>query len=103
MEFRGLKLDQWIRSDAVISSVWQVCVCVYIHIHIYINVIYLFAVLGLRCCTSLSLVVASKGYSLVAVLRFLFMAASLVGDHKLQSSWSPAVEKRGLSSCDPWA
>ena len=23
MEFRGRKLDQWIRSDAVISSVWQ--------------------------------------------------------------------------------
>ena len=74
MEFRGRKLDQWIRSDAVISSVWQ-------DIYIY-NVIYLFAVLGLRCCTGFSLVVVSKGYAVVAALRFLFVAASLVGDRR---------------------
>ena len=73
MEFRGRKLDQWIRSDAVISSVWQ-------DIYIY-NVIYLFAVLDLLCCTGFSLVV-SKGYALVAVFRFLFVAASLAGDRR---------------------
>ena len=33
--------------------------------------------LGLRCCTGFSLVVASRGYSLVAVCRFLTVVASL--------------------------
>ena len=33
--------------------------------------------LGLRCCTGFSLVVTSRGYSLVAVYRFLTVVASL--------------------------
>ena len=44
--------------------------------------IYLFlAVLGLHRCVGFSLVVAGGGYSLVAVLGFLFVVASLVGEY----------------------
>ena len=41
------------------------------------------AVLGLRCYAGFPLVVGSRGYSLVAVLRFLIVVASLVGEHGL--------------------
>ena len=52
--------------------------------------IYLFsAVLGLHCCAGISLVGASRGFSLVAVLRLLIKVASLVEDM--------------LSSCGAWA
>ena len=45
---------------------------------------YLFlAVLGLFCCVGFSLVAASGGYSLVAVLRLLIAVASLVAEHGL--------------------
>jgi len=45
---------------------------------------YLFlAELGLCCCTGLSLVATSRGYSLVAVRRLLIAVASLVGEHQL--------------------
>ena len=45
--------------------------------------IYLFilAVLGLCCCSGFSLVVASGGYSRVAVLGPLIVVASLVSEH----------------------
>ena len=48
--------------------------------------------LGLPCCTGFSLVVASRGYSLVAVHRLLIVVASRVVEHKfrvcgLQESW----------------
>ena len=69
-------MDQvWCSDKFCLASVC-VCVCVCIHI---LNVIYLFAGLGLRCCTSLSLVVASKGYSLVAVLSFSSWRLLLLG------------------------
>ena len=46
--------------------------------------IYLFlAELGLCCCTGLSLVATSRGYSLVAVHKLLVAVASLVGEHQL--------------------
>ena len=38
----------------------------------------IFAVLGLRCCTGFSLVVASRGYSLAAVCELLTVVASLL-------------------------
>ena len=41
------------------------------------------ALLGLLCCMGSSLVVASGGYSLVAVLGLLSAAASLVEEHGL--------------------
>ena len=45
---------------------------------------YLFlAVLGLCCCMGLSLVSASRGYSLIAVCGRLIVVASLVSEHRL--------------------
>ena len=43
----------------------------------------LLAVLGLCCCTDFSLVVASRGYSLVAVHGFLIVEASLDVEYRL--------------------
>ena len=40
-------------------------------------------VLGLCCCTDFALVVASRGYSLVAVHGLLIVVASLVAEHRL--------------------
>ena len=40
--------------------------------------------LGLHCCSGFSLVVASGGYPLVAVLRLLIAVAFLVVEHRLQ-------------------
>ena len=46
--------------------------------------IYLFmAVLGLHCCTQLSLVAVNEGYSLVAVCGLLIAVASSVAEHRL--------------------
>ena len=39
--------------------------------------------LSLRCCVGFSLVVASEGYSLVAVYGLLIAVASLVVQHRL--------------------
>ena len=47
--------------------------------------IYFLAVLGLRCCLGLSLVVASECYILVVLPRLLTAVASFVGAHGLQS------------------
>ena len=41
--------------------------------------IYIYAVLGLGCCVGFSLVVDSRGYSLVVVLGLLIVVASFVG------------------------
>ena len=41
------------------------------------------AVLGLSCCTALSLVVESGGYLPAAVHRLLLALASLVAEHSL--------------------
>ena len=38
---------------------------------------------GLHCCQGFSIVGASRGYSLVAVLRLLIVVASLVAEHGL--------------------
>ena len=46
------------------------------------------ATLGLCCCVRFSLVVASGGYSLVAVCGFLIAVASLFAEHGLQGAWA---------------
>ena len=55
-------------------------------------------VLTLLCCVGFSLVPASGGYSLVAVLRLLIEVASLVGEQGLQDEWASVVAACGLSS-----
>ena len=58
--------------------------------------IYLFsAVLGLCCCTGFSLVLVSKGLSLVAVPGLLIAVAFLVG-------WALPLGHTGFSSCSVW-
>ena len=45
--------------------------------------IYFLSVLGLHCCMDFSLVVASRGYSLVVRPGFLIAVASLAREHVL--------------------
>ena len=67
------------------------------------NFIYLFlAVLGLRCHAGFSLVVESRGYSLVAMHKLLFAVAFVV-EHGLECAWASVIVARELSSCDSWA
>ena len=67
------------------------------HIILKNNVIYLsLAVLGLCCCTSVSLVVTSRGYSVVVMRGCLTVVASLVAEHR-------AVGLVGSSSWSTWA
>ena len=47
------------------------------------NFIYLLTVLGLHCSMDISLVAASRGYSLVSVRRLLTAVASLIVEHRL--------------------
>ena len=49
--------------------------------HLLPHLIYLFlAVLGLCCCARLSLITATGGYALVAMLRLLCVVVSLVAE-----------------------
>ena len=67
--------------------------CVFIFLN---NFIYLFlAVLDVRCYTGFSVVVESRGYSLVAVLGLLIVVASRCG--------AQALELSGFRSCSTWA
>ena len=43
--------------------------------------------------------VASRGYSLVRVLRPLTAVATLVAEHRLQGAWASVLAARGLRSC----
>ena len=54
------------------------------------------AVLGLHCYVGFSLVVASRGCSLVAVLRLLTEVASLVEEHGLWGARASVVVAPGL-------
>ena len=69
-----------------------------------ILLIYLFlAVLGLHCCTGISLLAASGGYSLVAMLRLLIAVASLVAEvlgYLGSSSFGSWALEHRFSSCD---
>ena len=66
--------------------------CIILYIFFYYYYCYFFlAVLGFVATHGLSLVVASRGYSLVVVCRLLFTVAPLVLDH--------GCRVHGLSSC----
>ena len=58
--------------------------------------------LGLHSCVDFSLVVASKGYSLVVVHELLIAVASFVVEHRLQSVWALIVAVCRLSNCGSW-
>ena len=64
--------------------------------------IYLLAVVGLHFCTGVPLVVASGGYSLIAVRRLLIATASLVAEHGLQGTQASAAVACELSGCGSW-
>ena len=57
------------------------------------------ALLGLCCCAD-SLVVASRGYSVVAVFAFVIALASLV-KHRLQGMQASVAAARGLRVASP--
>ena len=54
-------------------------------------------VLGLHCCMGFPLVLASGGYSLVAVCRVLIMVASLAAEHGLSGALASVVVEHRLS------
>ena len=59
--------------------------------------------LGLCCCEGFSLVVESRGSSLVMVPRLLLIAmSSLDSEHSLQGNQVSVVVVCGLSSCGLW-
>ena len=64
-----------------------------------VYLIYLLAVLGLRCCSSFSLVVATGGYCLVTVHRLLSAVASPGVGHRLSGAQASVVVAHGLSNC----
>ena len=78
-----------------------VCMCVYIYTYIKCYLFIRWAGSSLLHQPFFSC--GEQGLLSSCSAQFLFLAASLVGDHRLQSSWTPAVEERGLSSCDAWA
>ena len=55
------------------------------------------AVLGLHCCAGFSLVVASRGCSLILVCRLLNAVAFLVAEHGLQGAPASVVVAHRLS------
>ena len=55
----------------------------------------LLAVLGLCCCTGFSLVVVSRGYSLLQCVGFLLWWSLLL--------WSTGCRSEGFSRCSTWA
>ena len=59
-------------------------------------------VLHLHCCSGVYLVVASVGYSLVAVHKLLVTVASLFVDHGLRDVRASVAVACRLSSCLSW-
>ena len=57
------------------------CVCIRVFLFLLVSIYLRVAVLGLRCCAGFSLVVASRGYSRIAVHGLLIAVASLVAEH----------------------
>ena len=55
---------------------------------------------GLHCCLGFSLVAASWGYSLVAVLGLLTVVASLV-ECGIQGTWGSVIAAHGLTTYTP--
>ena len=70
----------------------QLSVTKFLSFFFFCLIIYLFlAVLGLHCHRGFPLDVASKGYSLVSVLRFLTAVVSLVVEHGLYGTRASVV------------
>ena len=61
-------------------------------IKIFLKILFL----GLCCCAGFSLVVESRGYSLVVVRGLLIVVASLVVEHRLYGAWPSIVVAPGL-------
>ena len=59
--------------------------------------------LGLHCCTGLSVVLESKGYSLIVVQRLSIAVASLVAQHWLQGGQSSVAVAHAVSRCNSQA
>ena len=62
---------------------------------------FFFPLPGLCCCSGFSLVLVSRGYSVVAGGGLLFVVASLVAEKK--SLVAQALGSLGCSNCDSWA
>ena len=59
-------------------------------------------VLGLCCCPGFSLLVASGGYSLVAVCGPLTAVAASVAKHRLQGTWAQLLWLLGSRAQPQW-
>ena len=70
-------------------------------LHFLFKIILLLAVLGLRCCVGFSLVAVSRGYSLVAVRRFLICCG--FSCCRTQAIGHAGFSSSGLSSWGSWA
>ena len=57
------------------------------------------AALGLPCCTQAFCSCSKQGYSLIAVLFLLIVAASLGSEHRLKGAQASAVVAHGLRIC----
>ena len=67
-----------------------------IYVHTFLKKIYLFlAVLAFHCSMCFSLVAASGGCSLVALLKLLIAVVSLVAEHGLLGFWGSVVMALG--------
>ena len=112
---KGSVMDRYILEGCV-SECTRVCVCISVvqslltpspsfgqvgkHFLKKICFLNLFlAGLDLPCCEGFSLVAMSGGYSPVAVLRHLIVAASLVVEHGLWGVRASGGAGPGLSSC----
>ena len=73
----------------IFSYLWIVNFCFFIFLIIYLFL----ALLGLCCCLGFSIVVTGRGYSLVAVCRFLTLSLSFFFGGR----------GGGLSCCKKWA
>ena len=89
----------------IYNTHYQICIKLNLFSFLIVLFIYLFilAVLGVHCCTGFSPVVASEGYSLVAVSRLLIVPPSLIAELGLQGTQASVVEARGLSVCSSQA
>ena len=65
--------------------------------------LFIYGCAGFLLLCRLSLVAASRGYSLVAVRGLLIAVASLIAEHGLYSVQASVVAAHGLSSCGSWA
>ena len=70
---------------------WAFLKSIFICLHLFLTL------LGLCCCVGFSLGAASRGHTLDAACRLLFVVASLVWEHGLWDTWASVVVASGLS------